>query len=78
MAVYRITRFAASDMNKVKELTENMRDVLEGLDADFITNLNSVHLVETAAANNTDGSLCGHRAPFWHPGYEKSNQERTF
>jgi hypothetical protein len=36
MAVYRITRFAATDMNKVKELTENIRNVLEGLDADFI------------------------------------------
>lgn len=36
MAVYRITRFAASDMDKVEELTENMRDVLEGIGADFI------------------------------------------
>ena len=36
MAVYRITRFAASDMDKVGELTENMRDVLEGVGADFI------------------------------------------
>jgi len=36
MAVYRITRFAASDMDKVRELTENMRDVLEGIGADFI------------------------------------------
>ena len=36
MAVYRITRFAASDMDKVGELTENMRDVLEGIGADFI------------------------------------------
>jgi len=36
MAVYRITRFAASDMEKVGEFTENMRDVLEGIGADFI------------------------------------------
>lgn len=36
MAVYRITRFAASDMNKVGEFTEAMRSALEGLGADFI------------------------------------------
>lgn len=36
MAMYRITRFAASDMDKVGELTETMRDVLEGVGADFI------------------------------------------
>ena len=36
MSVYRITRFAASDMDKVGELTENMRDVLQGIGADFI------------------------------------------
>jgi len=36
MAVYRITRFAASDMDKVSESTENMRDVLVGIGADFI------------------------------------------
>jgi hypothetical protein len=36
MAVYRITRFAASDMEKLKEATENMRGVLEGVGADFI------------------------------------------
>ena len=36
MAVYRITRFAASDMDKVKETSENMRAVLEGIGADFI------------------------------------------
>ena len=36
MAVYRITRFAASDMDKVGEFTDNMRDVLEGIGADFI------------------------------------------
>jgi 20S proteasome alpha/beta subunit len=36
MAVYRITRFAASDMNKVTELTEGMRATLAGIGADFI------------------------------------------
>jgi hypothetical protein len=36
VAVYRITRFAASDMDKVGELAENMRDVFEGAGADFI------------------------------------------
>ena len=36
MAVYRITRFAASDMDKVGEIAENMRDVLEGVGANFI------------------------------------------
>ena len=36
MAVYRITRFAASDMSKVKEITNNMRETLEGIGADFI------------------------------------------
>lgn len=36
MAVYRITRFAAADMGKVGELTENMRAGLEGVGADFI------------------------------------------
>ena len=36
MAVYRITRFAAADMGKVKELTDNMRNVLQGIGADFI------------------------------------------
>jgi hypothetical protein len=36
MAVYRITRFAASDMDKLKEASENMRGVLEGIGADFI------------------------------------------
>lgn len=36
MAVYRITRFAASDMDKVGELIENMRDELEALGAHFI------------------------------------------
>jgi hypothetical protein len=36
MAVYRITRFAASDMDKVGEISENMRDTLEGIGADYI------------------------------------------
>jgi hypothetical protein len=36
MAAYRITRFAASDMGKIKELTEGMRKTLEGIGADFI------------------------------------------
>jgi len=36
MAVYRITRFAASDMDKVGEIAENMRDVLAGAGASFI------------------------------------------
>ena len=36
MAVYRITRFAASDMDKVGEFIENMRDELEGIGANFI------------------------------------------
>jgi len=36
MAVYRITRFAASDMDKVGEFADNMRDEIEGLGADYI------------------------------------------
>ena len=36
MAVYRITRFAASDMDKVGEIVESMRDVLGGVGANFI------------------------------------------
>ena len=36
MAVYRITRFAAADMNKVEGMVEDMREVLEGVGADFI------------------------------------------
>lgn len=36
MAVYRITRFAAPEMNKVGEFTEAMRSALEALGADFI------------------------------------------
>jgi hypothetical protein len=36
MAVYRITRFASSDMDKVGEMTEKMRDKLKGAGADYI------------------------------------------
>ena len=36
MAVYRITRFAASDMEKAGEIAETMRDQIEGIGADFI------------------------------------------
>ena len=36
MAVYRITRFAASDMGKAGEISETMRDQLESIGADFI------------------------------------------
>jgi len=36
MAVYRITRFAAPDMDKVGEKTESMRATLESVGADFI------------------------------------------
>jgi predicted aldo/keto reductase-like oxidoreductase len=36
MAVYRITRFASADMDKAREMTENMRDKLEGTGADYI------------------------------------------
>jgi len=36
MAAYRITRFAATDMDRVNELTEGMRATLEGVGADFI------------------------------------------
>ena len=36
MAVYRITRFAASDMDKVREATNSMRDEIEGIGANFI------------------------------------------
>jgi hypothetical protein len=36
MAVYRITRFAAADMDKVGEKVESMRATLEGVGADFI------------------------------------------
>jgi hypothetical protein len=36
MAVYRITRFAAADMNKVGEIADSMRDALENVGAEFI------------------------------------------
>ena len=36
MSVYRITRFAAPDMQKLGEYAETMREVLEGAGADFI------------------------------------------
>ena len=36
MSVYRITRFAASDMDKVGDIADSMRTVLEGVGADFI------------------------------------------
>ena len=36
MAVYRITRFASSNMDKAKELSESKRSVLESTGADFI------------------------------------------
>ena len=36
MAVYRITQFTASDMDKASEMTEEMRSMLEGVGADFI------------------------------------------
>jgi len=36
MAVYRITRFAAPDMDKAGEIAESIRDLLEGVGADFI------------------------------------------
>jgi len=36
MGVYRITRFAAPDMEKVKKMGEDMREILEGVGADFI------------------------------------------
>ena len=36
MAVYRVTRFAGSDMDKAVEIAKSMRDVLEGLGADLI------------------------------------------
>lgn len=36
MAVYRITRFAAADMDKVRDSSENIREVLEGIGAEFI------------------------------------------
>jgi len=36
MAVYRITRFAASDMDKAGQIAESLRALLEGVGADFI------------------------------------------
>jgi hypothetical protein len=36
MAVYRITRFAALNMDKAGEIAETMRDKIEGIGADFI------------------------------------------
>ena len=36
MAIYRITKFIASDMDKAQEISESMREVLEGVGADFI------------------------------------------
>ncbi|MEM7563242.1 MAG: hypothetical protein AAF353_09360 [Pseudomonadota bacterium] len=36
MSLYRITRFASSDMNQAKEMAESMRSELESVGADFI------------------------------------------
>ena len=36
MAVYRITRFAAPDMDKAKEISESMRATIESTGCDFI------------------------------------------
>ena len=36
MAVYRITRFASSDMDKAGQIAEGFRSELEGAGADFI------------------------------------------
>ena len=36
MAIYRITKFTASDMDKAQEISESMRDILESVGADFI------------------------------------------
>lgn len=36
MSVYRITRFAAPDMNKAAEMAESMRNELENIGSDFI------------------------------------------
>ncbi|MGK0269418.1 MAG: hypothetical protein ACI88H_000049 [Cocleimonas sp.] len=36
MAVYRITRFAAPDMDKANQIAESLRSELEGIGADFI------------------------------------------
>ena len=34
--MYRITKFTSSDMDKAQEISESMREVLEGVGADFI------------------------------------------
>ena len=36
MSVYRITRFASSDMEKLKEMAESMRELIESAGAEFI------------------------------------------
>ena len=36
MAMYRITKFTAPNMNKAQEISESMRDILESVGADFI------------------------------------------
>ena len=36
MSVYRLTRFAAPDMDKAGEIAERMRSEIEGIGADFI------------------------------------------
>ena len=36
MAMYRITKFLATDMDKAQEIAESMRDLLEGAGAEFI------------------------------------------
>ena len=36
MAVYRITKFSASNMDKAVEISETLRDSLENVGADFI------------------------------------------
>ena len=36
MSVYRITRFAATDMDKAREISEGMRSLIESTGCDFI------------------------------------------
>ena len=36
MAMYRITKFSAPNMDKAQEISESMRDILESVGADFI------------------------------------------
>ena len=36
MAMYRITKFTSSDMDKAQEISESRRDILESVGADFI------------------------------------------